>query len=118
MKAKNSSTRVWLLSNCIRNRLTFFGRTYIACRSKKKRTLLFKNIKLKASFNVCVNFGVYKVTVRVHYVTLTSPRTEVSFNQHTQKCTLCKGGATDIVAPLQNAQLLRALRPNKHGASA
>ena len=43
---------------------------------------------------------------------------QVSFNQHTQKCTWCKGGATDVVAPVQNAQLLRALRPNKHGASA
>ena len=46
---------------------------------------------------------VYKVTVRIHYATLTSPHTQVSFNQHTQKCTWCKGGATDVVAQVQNA---------------
>ena len=73
----------------------------------------------------------HKIIERDYYLTLTSsPEAladdllmnelgeQVSFNQHTQKCTWSKGSATDLVAQVQNEQLLLALRLNKHGASA
>ena len=56
---------------------------------------------------------VHKVTERIYHVTLTSPpvcRLRDSYSKfhltkHTQKCTWCKGSATDVVASVQNAQL-------------